>query len=125
MTSRHWGGLLLWGWLGLAGAQELAPSPAALDADAERQRIGQERAAQEAIFLQAEGVCYSRFAVSDCLREARKIRRLALDDLRRQELVLNDMERKTRALAALKRIEAKLADQPQAPKPALSPETPR
>ncbi|OLP05258.1 hypothetical protein BLL52_3383 [Rhodoferax antarcticus ANT.BR] len=103
-------GLLL-GWQALAGAQTLAPEPAALDPTAERQRISAERVGHEAVYQQAERLCYSRFAVSDCLRDARQERRLAMDELRRQELLLNDMERKTRAIEALKRIETKLANQ--------------
>ena len=110
MKSKLWVGMLL-GWQALACAQVLAPEPAALDVSAERQRIAEERAGHETVYQQAERVCYSRFAVTDCLREARKTQRLAMDDLRRQELLLNDMERKTKALEALKRIETKLATQ--------------
>lgn len=102
---------LLFGWQALAGAQVPAFESAALDPDAERQRISAERADHEAVYLRAERQCYSRFAVNDCLREARKDRRLAIDDLRRQELLLNDMERKAKALEAIKRIQTNLANQ--------------
>lgn len=125
MKSKIWGSVLLSGWLAAVGAQEVAPTPAALDADIERQRMGQERAGHEARYLQTERVCYSRFAVSDCLRDARKTRRLALDELRRQELVLNDLERKNKAIAALKRIEDKLADHQEALQPTAAPDAPR
>ncbi len=125
MKSKIWGCLLLSGWLAAAGAQEAAPSPDALDASIERQRIGQERAEHEARYLQAERVCYSRFAVSDCLRDARKERRLALDELHRQELVLNDLERQAKGIAALKRIEDKLADQQKALQAPAAPDAPR
>lgn len=108
MKSALWIGLLL-GCQALTGAQTLAPEPVVLDPSAERQRIAAERTGHEAVYQQAERLCYSRFAVSDCLRDARKERRLALDDLRRQELLLNDMERKTKSLEALKRIETKIA----------------
>ena len=110
MKSKLWVGVLL-GWQVLASAQALAPEAAAVDVGAERQRISAERAGHESVYLQAERVCYSRFAVTDCLRDARKTQRLAMDELRHQELLLNDMERKTKALEALKRIEAKLATQ--------------
>lgn len=125
MKSKIWGCLLLSGWLIAAGAQEAAPSPDALDVTTERQRLGQERAEHEARYLQAERVCYSRFAVSDCLRDARKARRLALDELRREELILNDLERQNKAIAALKRIEDKLADQQKALQAPASPDAPR
>jgi len=110
MKSKLWVGVLV-GWQALASAQALPPEAAALDMGAERQRIAAERADHDAAYRQAERVCYSRFAVTDCLRKARKEQRLAMDELRRQELLLNDMERKTRALQALKRIETKLATQ--------------
>jgi hypothetical protein len=103
--------LILASWQLLAASQVSVPPSLAMDAQAERQRIAQERAAQNEVFLKAERECYSRFAVSDCLRAARKNRRLAMDELRRQELVLNDLDRKTRALEAHKRIEANLAEQ--------------
>lgn len=111
--------ICLLGWQAVAGAQTSVPETA-IAPGAERQRIAAERASHEATFRQAEGQCYSRFAVSDCLREARKERRFAMDELRRQELLLNDMERKTKALEALKRIENKLATQQQktSPEPA-------
>ena len=41
-----------------------------------------------------------------CLRKARTERRLTLGELRRQELVLNDMDRQAKALAALNRIQS-------------------
>ena len=110
MKSKLWVGVLL-GWQVLASAQDLAPEAAAVDVGAERQRISEERAGHESVYQQAERVCYSRFAVTDCLRDARKTQRLAMDELRHRELLLNDMERKTKALEALKRIEAKLATQ--------------
>ncbi len=110
MKSGLWIGLLL-GWQAFAGAQVLTPEPAVLDVSAERQRVAAERSGHEAAYQQAERRCYSQFAVSDCLRDARKDRRLVMDELRRQELLLNDMERKTKALEALKRIETKLDTQ--------------
>ncbi|MDR3371822.1 hypothetical protein [Rhodoferax sp.] len=106
-------GLMLVFWQFLATAQVPEQPPLPLDAQAERQRIAQERADHEAVYLQAERECYSRFAVSDCLRAARKNRRLAMDELRRQELILNDLDRQTNAQEALKRIEANLAAQQQ------------
>lgn len=113
MRSKLLMGLLLACWQLLAAGQGPALPLQGLDAQAERQRIAHERADHEAVFLEAERECYNRFAVSDCLGTARKDRRLAMDELRRQELVLNDMERQTKALEALKRIEANLATQQQ------------
>jgi len=100
-------------WQLLGAAQTPEQGSPVMNAQAERERIAQGRADQETLFLKVEGECYSHFAVSDCLRTARKDRRIAMDELRRQELVLNDMERKTKALEALKRIETNLAAQQQ------------
>lgn len=86
-----------------------AQTPQALDASAERARIAQKRAQQDAIFAQAEPACYRRFAVSDCLRDARKKRRIALDELRRQEIVLNDEERRLKGSQALQRIQTNIS----------------
>ncbi|MDD2923711.1 hypothetical protein [Rhodoferax sp.] len=91
----------------------LAQAEEPLNIEAERERIARERAHHEAVFLQAERDCYARFAVSDCLQQARKDRRAALDPLRRQELVLNDIERKSRAVQALDRIQNKVSEQQQ------------
>ncbi len=78
-----------------------------LDIEMERKHIAVDRTAHEATFLEAEQACYARFAVSDCLLHLRKARRVALDGLRRQELVLNDMDRKAKALTALERLQRK------------------
>jgi alkylhydroperoxidase family enzyme len=125
MRSKLLMGLILTFWQLLAAGQVPEQPPQALDAQAERQRIAQERADREAVFLKAERECYSRFAVSDCLRTARKDRRLAMDELRRQELVLNDMDRQTKALEALKRIDANLAAQQQQQQKKNAQPTPR
>ena len=112
MKFRFLLGLLLV-WPFLAMGQVTEHSTYAPDPQSERQRIAQERADHEAAYLKVESECYSRFAVSDCLRTARKDRRLAMDELRRQELILNDMDRQTKAQEALKRIETNLMQQQQ------------
>lgn len=79
--------------------------------EAERSRIQAERARDEALFEHEEAACYARFAVTDCLREVRVRRREALDDLRRQEVVLNDAERKRKGLEEMERIQEKSSAQ--------------
>jgi colicin import membrane protein len=94
-----------------------------LDVDAERARIAHEREASEAVYAASEQQCYSRFAVFDCLSEARQVKRIATDELRRQELVLNDMDRKNKGMEALKRIQNNVAEhQQQLEKTAQQPE---
>jgi len=73
----------------------------------ERARVQQLRQEYEALDKQAQAACYQKFAVTDCLRSARAKRRLILDDLRHQEVILNDLERQHKAAEALKRIEQK------------------
>jgi len=82
-----------------------------LDVTAERARIAQQRAQHEAVFTNAEVACYRRFAVSDCLRDARKNRRSALDELRRQEVVLNDEERRIKGSQALQRTQNNISSE--------------
>lgn len=71
----------------------------------ERARIAGERTQIEVRFTEAERGCYRRFAVNDCLNEVRAARRTALADLRRQEILLNDEERRRKAGEALQRLE--------------------
>lgn len=78
-----------------------------LDSAGERRRIQLERAGEEAYYEKEEAACYARFAVTDCLGQVQVRRRAALDKLRRQEMVLNDAERKRKALARLARIKEK------------------
>lgn len=72
---------------------------------AQRARIKSERARVEAAFYAQEKACYGKFAVNDCLNEARALRREALSDLRRQEISLNDAERRRKAGERLRAIE--------------------
>lgn len=94
------------------------------DEAAERARIASERTRIEAEFEQANKACYQKFAVNDCIADARAKRRELLADLRRQELVLNDADRRRRSAERLEEIEKKTADkraaQASAPAPAAS-----
>ena len=90
--------------LALAQAVE---APGILSPGAERQRIQVERDQAQAHFANDEVACYQKFAVNDCLGKARMIRREALADLRRQEVLLNATEAKQKAAAQIARIEEK------------------
>jgi hypothetical protein len=83
----------------------------ALDFEAEHSRIQTERSQEEARFGQEEVACYSRFSVNDCLSDVRVHRREVLSRLRRQELSLNEAERKKKALEQLERINEKSSGQ--------------
>lgn len=82
-----------------------ATATADLDAGerAERSRIQQarERANQEHDAAKVE--CYQRFAVNQCLIEARDTRNAQLADLKRQEVSLNDAQRKRRGAEQVQR----------------------
>ncbi len=92
-------------------ASSWAQTAQPLDVATGRARIAQQRAEHEAVFAKAEVACYRRFAVSGCLRDARKNRRIALDELRHQEIVLNDKERRFKGEEALQRIQNNISQQ--------------
>ncbi|MCY7304591.1 MAG: hypothetical protein LH632_00275 [Rhodoferax sp.] len=98
----------------VAAAAQLLPTTTAIaTAEAvEYERIRQERSAALEEFNARDAQCYQRFAVNDCLAEARKQRRNVLADLRRQEFALNDAQRKRRAADQLLRSDEKAATRP-------------
>lgn len=74
----------------------------------ERERIARERAAVEALFTARQAACQSRFAVTDCVNDAKTERRAALAPLRRQAIALDDAERKQRAARRLEDVRNKV-----------------
>ena len=98
---------------------QLASEPrqaAPLQVGVERSRIQRSREQVRAEAEQANAACYQKFAVTDCLREVRAKNRLVLDELRRQEVILNDLERQAKAIEALNKIEEKSLTGTQNPK---------
>lgn len=81
------------------------PAAHAADDQAERERLKTERAAVEARFAGQQKACRARFAVTDCERAAQRERNAALGDLRRQERILDEAERKRRTAERLKDLE--------------------
>ena len=77
------------------------------DLETPRRQLQDERKLQESFFTNKEAECYLRFAVTDCLRQVRRERRVVLDKLRRQEVLLNDQERKQKGLEQLEVIREK------------------
>lgn len=77
------------------------------DLDAERARLAEERKAISARYDAERAACYKKFAVEGCLEESRHRRRLATDDVKRQEAAINEFERKRRGAAALDKLEEK------------------
>ncbi len=92
----------------LALAQD-ASEPDAF-ARAERARIEVQRQQVRERFASEERICAGKFAVNDCLRDAKARQREALADLHRQETSLNDAERRRKGARQLERTEARLRE---------------
>ncbi|MDO5693143.1 MAG: hypothetical protein Q4G70_11825 [Pseudomonadota bacterium] len=75
--------------------------------EGERARVAATREAVQQRFHDAELACWRRFAVNDCVRRARLERRGKLADLRQEELLLNELERKRRTEERLRQLEQK------------------
>ena len=75
--------------------------------DAERARIEADRGREKVRIEKEEADCYQRFAVNDCLRDVHARRRVVMEELRRQEIILNDADRKRRAQEQTKEIDEK------------------
>ncbi|MEY4653872.1 MAG: hypothetical protein RI884_2453 [Pseudomonadota bacterium] len=124
MTARSIAAVLaLLAWVGLVAADE-AVSPASgsasasrwvggLDVRAEQARIERERAAARARQTEEEADCQKRFAVTDCTERARRKWQPVLADLRRQELALNEVDRKQRAAEQQRKLDEKVSPQAQ------------
>lgn len=78
-----------------------------IDVPTERERIKTERAQMETEYSSSLRACYKKLHVNNCKDEAFKIRLQKTNNLRAQERVLNDHERKQRSAAALQSIEEK------------------
>lgn len=74
----------------------LAQAPTSSD-QIERDRIARERIEVGLKHEKDLKACQGKFAVTDCEQAAHRGRRKAMDDLRRQELVLNEKQRKVKA----------------------------
>ncbi len=72
---------------------------------AERARINEARQQAQALHTREQAACYQKFAVNNCLLEARDRNRAVVADLKRQETSLNDTERKRAAADQVLRLE--------------------
>ena len=120
-ASRRLGVLsLLVAWLATAMATAMAAPPD------ERERLAGERRAVDARHAAAVAACQLRFLVNDCIEVARSQQRLALDGLRRQQLLLDDARRRERAAERLKlqQDRAQSQSQSQVPVPAAQASAP-
>ncbi len=74
---------------------------------AERERIAQERDLATKAYAAAKVGCYKKFQVNACLTQARNQHNAQQADLKRQEVGLNDQQRKRRGAEQLQRTEDK------------------
>jgi len=80
---------------------------------AEHQRIEQRRAELTRTLDEQESACANLFAVNACLADVQSRRREAMAELRRQEAILHDSERKRRSEEALGRTQEKIQQHAQ------------
>lgn len=85
------------------------PSLRAQSVDVERARIESQRQQMQREFDIQVGDCYAKFAVNRCLNQVNIKHREGLADLRRQEISMNDDERKKRGAEQIRRVEEKLS----------------
>jgi hypothetical protein len=103
----------------LQGAVHAAATTPA-QAATEHERIARERAEVEATYTKQEATCQEGFVVTPCLEAARKAQRDGLARLRRQEVLLDEEQRKARAAQRMQAIRSNLESQgtrPTAPTP--------
>lgn len=79
----------------------------------QRAAISAERARLEKGFLLEDAACYKRFAVNNCLGNVNSRRRQPMEDLRRQEILLNDEERKIKGAEQIRRTDEKTSPEKQ------------
>ena len=93
-------------------AQPAAEVPAA-GRETEKARIAAERTRLEAGFKAEEAACYRRFLVNSCLEEIRPRRSEAMAELRRQEISINEADRKAKGADQIQKIEEKSSGERQ------------
>ena len=76
----------------------------------ERARVASARSAAESQFTEDERTCWRRFAVNDCIRKARQVRRAIIDRLQQEDLALNAVERNRRTAQRMETLENKRQD---------------
>lgn len=92
---------LLWAIGAGAATPAQPPIDASADASLQRQQIAERRAAIEQRHHADELACQPRFRVTDCLNQARAVRRQALAQLQPYSRALDDAERQQKAAQRL------------------------
>ena len=89
--------------------EQLAPLDDA-QVQAKRDALASERTAAGARYTQAEAQCWKRFAVTPCIESAAHERRATMDQLRADDIALQDEQRKRRLQRAEERLQGKQED---------------
>ena len=79
----------------------------------QRMAISAERSRLEAGFLSEDAACYKKFAVNSCLGKVNSRRREVMADLRRQEIFLNDEERRIKGEKQIRKTQEKASPENQ------------
>lgn len=94
--------------VGLAASMVLAAhAQPALESEGQRVRVEREQA--EAAFGAERAACYKKFAVNQCLDDVRRRRGDVMSDLKRQQTLLNDEQRRRDAAEQVRSLEARRA----------------
>lgn len=101
------------GFVNVQAAQDQALELPQASMEAQRAKISEQRAKLHANFLQEDVACYDKFAVNHCLEKINTKRNQAMADLRRQEILLNDEERKNKGAAQIQKIQEKSSPENQ------------
>jgi hypothetical protein len=81
----------------------------------ERALLAEKRSAVLTDFEARSQACWQRFAVNDCISQARRIRRTEMQPLRQAELLLNEQERQWRTQQRNERVQNKLDESARQP----------
>lgn len=92
---------------GYATSQTGPLSRPAADVNAQRAAIADERNRLEAGFLSEDAACYKKFAVNRCLENVDVRRRRVMGDMRKQEIKLNDEQRKSKGAEQIRKTQEK------------------
>lgn len=103
--------LTLLGEFAVAQNGDLSGQPGNLGT--QRASISAERNRLESGFLNEDTACYKKFAVNSCLGKVNTRRREAMADLRRQEIFLNDEERRIKGEDQLRKTQEKSSPENQ------------
>jgi hypothetical protein len=79
----------------------------------ERARIASERVALTNGYEAKRSACYQKLAVNDCLTQARDAHNEQMRDLKRQEVALNDVERKRKAAERMRMVDERNSPEAQ------------